>query len=275
MTTTIAAQPNSGATPIYTDQTYTDRNQETAAGLLVALAALPADDPSRPAARREVIEYLLPLARHLARRYRDRGESIDDLVQTATLGLIKAVDRFDPDRGVDFAAFAIPTILGELKRHFRDKAWTVRVPRRLQELRMAISDANATLNQTLGRSPTVAEVAAHLNVTEEDVLDGIEGARAYAARSLSSRETGEDHALSLGDLIGSDDPGYEATEARMALSEAMTTLPDRERRIVILRFYGNLTQVQIAEQVGISQMHVSRLLSRAFAHLRAHLSDTL
>ncbi|MFC0534124.1 RNA polymerase sigma factor SigF [Phytohabitans kaempferiae] len=239
--------------------------------LLVTLAGMAPDDPRRAGFRDRVIEELLPLAHHLARRFRDRGEPLDDLVQTATVGLIKAVDRFDPHRGVDFVGFAVPTIIGEIKRHFRDRTWAVRVPRRLQELRLSISEANATLTQTLGRSPTVAQVAEHLGVTEEDVLEGMEGARAYNAASLSVPAS-EDGAP-LGDLIGTDDPGYADVDARVALTKVLATLPERERRIVMLRFHGNQTQQQIADQVGISQMHVSRLLARTLARLREELGD--
>jgi RNA polymerase sigma-B factor len=162
----------------------TEAPSDSAADLLDALAAMPAGHPSRAVLRDRAIEAWLPLARHLAHRYSGRGEPTDDLVQTATVGLIKAVDKFDPDRGVDFAGYAIPTIIGEIKRHFRDRTWSVRVPRRLQELRLAITEANSTLTHSLGRSPTVADIAAHLGVTEEDVLEGLEGARAYNATSL-------------------------------------------------------------------------------------------
>ncbi|WP_030443589.1 sigma-70 family RNA polymerase sigma factor [Actinoplanes subtropicus] len=208
---------------------------DSAAELLNAMAAMPIGHPSRAQLRDSAIEAWLPLARHLANRYSGRGEPTDDLIQTATVGLIKAVDKFDPDRGVDFAGYAIPTIIGEIKRHFRDRTWSVRVPRRLQELRLAITEANSTLTHSLGRSPTVADIAAHLSITEEDVLEGLEGARAYNATSLA-------------------------------------TLDEREQKILTLRFYGNLTQSQIAEQIGISQMHVSRLLTKALTKLRGHLA---
>src|SRR3954467_12380789 len=169
-------------------QTYAGQHPvaESATDLLTRLAALPAGHPSPPAWRDPTIEAWLPLARHLANRYSGRGEPTDDLIQTATVGLIKAVDKFDPDRGVDFAGYAIPTIIGEIKRHFRDRTWSVRVPRRLQELRLAITEANSTLTHSLGRSPTVADIAVHLGVTEEEVLEGLEGARAYNATSLST-----------------------------------------------------------------------------------------
>ena len=263
--------------PVQVTATQTDtgvlssaRHADTAADLLTAMGTLPVGHPSRPALRARAIEAWLPLAKHLASRYTGRGEPTDDLIQTATLGLIKAVDRYDPSFGVEFAGFAIPTIVGELKRHFRDHTWSIRVPRRLQELRIAINTANNTLTHALGRSPTVADVAAHLGVTEEDVLEGMEGARAYSATSLSTPVT-NDGATQLCDTLGGDDHGYELTELRMALGPAMAALDARAQTILTLRFYGNMTQAEIAERVGISQMHVSRLITRALSQLRAHL----
>ncbi len=176
-------------------------HDSSATDLLTAMATMPAGHPSRASLRDRAIEAWLPLARHLAHRYSGRGEPTDDLIQTATVGLIKAVDKFDPDRGVDFAGYAIPTIIGEIKRHFRDRTWSVRVPRRLQELRLSITEANATLTHTLGRSPTVADIAVHLGVTEEDVLEGLEGARAYNATSLST-PISADGSTELGDTLG-------------------------------------------------------------------------
>ncbi|AGZ41781.1 putative RNA polymerase sigma factor [Actinoplanes friuliensis DSM 7358] len=234
------------------------------------MAALPVDHPSRPAVRERAIEAWLPLARHLANRYSGRGEPNDDLLQTAVVGLIKAVDKFDPDYGTDFAGYAIPTVIGEIKRHFRDRTWAIRVPRRLQELRLAITAANSTLTHTLGRSPTVPDIAAHLDITEEEVLEGLEGARAYNATSLST-PVGSEGSSELGETLGGEDHGYELAEARIALGPAMASLDEREQRILTLRFYGNLTQTEIAEQIGISQMHVSRLISRALVKLRGQL----
>ncbi|MEV4345186.1 RNA polymerase sigma factor SigF [Actinoplanes sp. NPDC049596] len=244
-----------------------DLDRDQAGDLVAAFAAAEAGDPARARLRGRVIEAWLPLAQHLARRYAGRGEPTDDLVQVAMVGLIKAVDRYDADHGVDFAAFAIPTILGELKRHFRDKAWAIRVPRRLQELRMAITAANNELSHTLGRAPTVADIAAHLQVTEEDVLEGLEGARAYSTTSLSS-PVGEDDGQELSDTLGAEDHGFELAELHIALGPALATLDEREQTILSLRFYGNRTQTEIAETIGVSQMHVSRLLARALAKLR-------
>jgi RNA polymerase sigma-B factor len=246
---------------------------DSATDLLATMAALPRNHPSRARLRDDVIEAWLPLAQHLANRFAGRGEPMEDLVQTAAVGLIKAVDKFDPERGVEFAAYAIPTIIGEIKRHFRDRTWDIRVPRRLQELRLSLSEATSTLMQRLGRSPTVADLAAHLEVSEEEVLEGLEGARAYNAVSLSTPTTDGDRATELGDLLGAEDGEFELAELRVALGPALAALDPREQRILTLRFYGNMTQSQIAEQIGVSQMHVSRLLARALAKLRGQLSD--
>ncbi|WP_229068783.1 RNA polymerase sigma factor SigF [Actinoplanes sp. DH11] len=245
--------------------TSTDRASE----LINAMAALPAADPRRAQLRGRAIEAWLPLARHLANRYANRGEPRDDLHQVAVMGLIKATDRFEADRGVDFAGFAIPTIVGELKRHFRDKTWSVRVPRRLQELRLAITGANNTLSHTLGRSPTVADIAEHLGISEDEVVEGLEGARAYNSTSLSTPIS--EGGTELGETLGGEDDGYTQAETRVTLGPALASLDEREQKIITLRFYGNQTQAQIAEQVGISQMHVSRLLTRALAKLRGQL----
>jgi RNA polymerase sigma-B factor len=238
--------------------------------LIAALVALPPDHPSRPGIRDQAITAWLPMAQRLARRYAGRGVPADDLTQTAMVGLVKAVDRFDPGHGVDFVAFALPTILGEIKRYFRDRGWAMRVPRRLQDMRMAITNANAALTQTLGRAPTITDIAAHLNATEEQVLEGLEGARAYRTTSLSM-PVGADGSLQLGDSFGADDHEYELAELRIVLAPALARLTERERRIVTLRFYGNQTQAQIAAQMGVSQMHISRLLTAALTKLRTHM----
>jgi RNA polymerase sigma-B factor len=238
--------------------------------LIAAMAACPVDDPSRPLLRDRAIEAWLPMAWRLARRYAGRGESLDDLVQVATVGLIKAIDRYDVQRGEGFLGYAIPTILGEVRRHFRDRGWAIRVPRRLQEMRMAINEANTTLTHTLRRAPTVAEVADHLQVSEEEVLEGLEGAVAYRATSLST-PIGVDGVSELGDMLGCDEHGYALAELHLALEPALARLSERERRIVAMRFYGNQSQSQIAVQIGVSQMQVSRLLTAALRKLRTHL----
>ncbi|KUL22390.1 RNA polymerase sigma factor SigF [Actinoplanes awajinensis] len=254
-------------------ETDASASTDQAGDLINAMAAVPAGHPSRPAMRDRAIEAWLPLARHLSSRYANRGEPRDDLYQVAVVGLIKAVDRFEPDRGVDFAGFAIPTIVGELKRHFRDKTWSVRVPRRLQELRLAITAANNTLTNDLGRSPTVADIARHLEISEDEVIEGLEGARAYNSTSLSTPVT--EGGSELGETLGGEDSAFEEAELRVALGPAMSALDEREQKIITLRFYGNLTQSQIADQIGISQMHVSRLLTKALAKLRRGLDGAL
>jgi len=253
--------------------TIPDADELKADGLVRELAGLPADAPGRAALRTRAIEAWVPMANRLARRFAGRGEPADDLQQTAMVGLIKAVDRYDAERGIDFAAYAIPTIVGEIKRHFRDRTWSVRVPRRLQELRLAINEANNTLAHSLGHPPTVADVAEHLGVSEEDVLEGLEGARAYQAASLTTPTGGPDGTMELGDTLGEEDHGFELAELRMDLGPALAALDERERRILTLRFYGNQTQTQIAEQVGISQMHVSRLITRALGKLRTTMAE--
>ena len=245
---------------------------DSAIGLLRALARLPQDDPGRPALRERTIEQWLPLSRHLAQRFHGRGEPLDDLVQIATVGLIKAIDRFDPEFGNDFAAYAVPTIVGEIKRHFRDRTWDVRVPRRLQELKLDINEATSTLSQQLGRSPGVGDIAEYLKRSEDEVLEGLDGARAYSAVSLQTLVGNGEDGTELGDLFGAEDHDLALAEFRASLGPALAALGPREQKIVVLRFFGNLTQTQIAERVGISQMHVSRLLARSLSTLRDHLT---
>jgi len=245
---------------------------DSAIELLRALAALPENDRRRASMRERAIEAWLPLGRHLAQRFHGRGEPLDDLVQIATVGLIKAIDRFDPEYGNDFAAYAVPTIVGEIKRHFRDRTWDVRVPRRLQELKLDINEATSTLAQQLGRSPTVADIAGYLQRPEDEVLEGLDSARAYSAVSLQTLVGNGEDGTELGDLFGVEDHELALAEFRASLGPALEALGPREQKIVILRFFGNLTQTQIAERVGISQMHVSRLLARSLTTLRGHLT---
>lgn len=239
--------------------------------LLTRLADLPDDHPDRPGLRERVVVSHLPLAEYLARRFRNRGEASDDLNQVASLGLIKAVDGYDVARGVEFTSYAIPTIVGELKRHFRDKGWAVRVPRRLQEMKLEITKATGVLTQQLGRSPTVADLASHLGVTEEEVCAGLDSANAYSTLSLHTPVSGDDSAPEIIDLMGDVDPALATVEDRQSLRPLLAELPVREQRIIAMRFFGNLTQSQIAEKVGISQMHVSRLLARSITQLREGL----
>ncbi|WP_345673888.1 RNA polymerase sigma factor SigF [Yinghuangia aomiensis] len=249
---------------------HSQHERELAKGMFAQLAKLPPDDPDRRVIRDRLVEMHLPLVEHLARRFRNRGEPLDDLVQVATIGLIKSVDRFDPDRGVEFSTYATPTIVGEIKRHFRDKGWAVRVPRRLQELRLSLTAATAELSQRNGRSPTVAELAGHLGISEEEVLEGLESANAYSTLSLDVPDT-DDESPAVADTLGSEDEALEGVEYRESLKPLLEQLPPREKRILLLRFFGNMTQSQIAQEVGISQMHVSRLLARTLAQLRERL----
>jgi RNA polymerase sigma-B factor len=236
-----------------------------------ALAEMPPDDAERKRVRDTLVEMHLPLVEYLARRFGNKGEPLDDLIQVATIGLIKSVDRFDLDRGVEFSTYATPTIVGEIKRHFRDKAWAIRVPRRLQELKLLLAKATSELSQSLGRSPTVAELARQLHTTEEEVLEGLESANAYSAVSLDTSETGDDDAPAVADSLGGADLALEGVEYRESLKPLLDRLPPREKRILLLRFFQNMSQSQIASDLGISQMHVSRLLSRTLAQLRQGL----
>jgi RNA polymerase sigma-B factor len=220
------------------------------------------------AAREELVERFLPLARDLALRYTYTDEPYDDLLQVASLGLIKAIDRFEPGRGTKFTSYAAPTILGELKRHFRDKGWSLHVPRDLQERTLAVSRATEILSKELGRSPKVREVAGHLGCSVEKVLEAQEAAASYEAASLdapAARDDGE--SASLVEMLGGEDSAYELVEDRDAIASTWHALPEVERKVVELRFMHDLTQRAIGERIGYSQMHVSRLLRRALTRL--------
>ena len=222
--------------------------------------------------RAELIEAHIGLAEYLARRFANRGEPLDDLVQVASMGLVKAVDRFEPERGLEFSTYATHTIVGELKRHFRDKGWAVRVPRRMQELHLRLSGLVNTLNQDLGRAPTVAEIAQAAGVSEEEVLEAMEAGQAYRFASLDAPVPGEDSGT-LATSLGEEDASMVDVEHRVALSPLIAKLPERQQKILHLRFFEGLTQSEIATRLGISQMHVSRLLARSLAQLRAGASD--
>jgi RNA polymerase sigma-B factor len=220
--------------------------------------------------RNRLIEHHRGLAQQLARRFRGRGQSPEDLEQVAVLGLLKAVERFEPERGLAFTTFATPTIVGELKRHFRDATWSVRVPRRLQEQVLAVSNVVGPLGQGLGRPPTVAEVAAATGFSEESVLEAMEANRAYTAGSLDAPSSDRDEGdADLASRLGEEDAGHAEVEHRMLVESLLDELPERERTIVRLRFWEGWTQSQIADSIGISQMHVSRLLARTLDRLRA------
>jgi RNA polymerase sigma-B factor len=243
----------------------THRDEVTDA--LLARAATCVDPVERARLLDEVVLLNLPVARGLAARYRDRGESMDDLVQVASLALVKATRGYEPDKGRGFLPYAVPTITGELRRHFRDRGWDVRPPRRVQELRLALSGAAAELSQELGRSPTVRELAAHLRVGEEDVIETLAAAQGYSATSLEAPADG-DEGLSLSETLGHEDSEFERVIDTMAVRPLLAALPARDRRILYLRFFRGWTQSQIAEDIGVTQMQVSRLLSRILATLR-------
>ena len=249
------------------------RERGHARDLFERLSGLPEGDEDRLRIRGELVEIHLPLVEYLARRFRNRGEWLDDLTQVATIGLIKSIDRFDLARGVEFSTYATPTIVGEIKRHFRDKGWAVRVPRRLQELKLALTKAIGELAQKEGRAPTIAELAAHLQMSEEEVLEGLESANAYSTVSLDAPDSGDEDAPAVAESLGMLDDALEGVEYRESLKPLLERLQPREKRILLLRFFGNMTQSQIATELGISQMHVSRLLARTLAQLREGLTS--
>lgn len=228
----------------------------------------------RQQARDDLIGLHLPLVEHCARRFRNRGEPHEDLVQVGTIGLLKAVDRFDAERGVEFSTYATPTVIGEIKRHFRDKGWAIRVPRRLQELRLQIGTVSGELTQSLGRSPTPRELADRIGCTVEEIVEGLESGNAYATLSLDAGEGTEDGgSTTMLDAIGAEDEHLQHVEIRESIKPLLDALDAREKNILMLRFFRNMTQSQIAEEVGISQMHVSRLLNRTLLHLRTALDQ--
>lgn len=229
-------------------------------------------------AREQLAERYLPLARRLARRYQRSEEPLDDLVQVASLGLLKAIDRFDTDRDVAFSSFAVPTILGEIKRHFRDRTWSVRVPRDLQELALRVDRTAAELSLDKHRAPTVAELAEVVGATEEQVLEALRAAGAYHAGSLDAPRPGladaDASGESLGDALGEQEDGFERAEERATLAPLLARITTRERLVLTLRFGEDLTQAEIGERIGVSQMQVSRLIRQALTRLRAGLAES-
>ena len=247
--------------------------KQASATLFATLIDPESSQAQRSTARDGLVRLHLPLVEHCARRFRNRGEPFEDLVQVGTIGLIKSVDRFDTERGVEFSTYATPTIIGEIKRYFRDKGWAIRVPRRLQELRMQISSATAELTQSLGRAPTPSELATAIGCSVDDVIEGIESSNAYSTLSLDAGDSTEDGSMSMLDTMGVADVGLEHVELRESLKPLLESLPAREKNILMLRFFKNMTQSQIAAEVGVSQMHISRLLNKTLEHLRASLVD--
>nr|WP_107909705.1 SigB/SigF/SigG family RNA polymerase sigma factor [Streptomyces chartreusis] len=234
------------------------------------LVGLP-EGPERKVLKDELVRAWLPMAERIAVRFKGRGENLEDLYQVAALGLVKAVDHYDPDRGHAFEAYAVPTITGEIKRHFRDHMWTLHVPRRVQDLRNRVRSSTKELSQqTPGRAPTVPEIAEHAQLSEDEVRTGMEALDCFTALSLEAEMPGTD-GYALGDAIGGPDPAFEVVIDRVSVRPCLQRLPERERTILYLRFFRGMTQSNIACQLGISQMHVSRLLSGCFAHLREEL----
>jgi len=264
----------SGRNPDRAPDRRVDRAREQNALLFAQFRDASTSEAARLAARDGLVALHLPLVEHCARRFRNRGEPFEDLVQVGTIGLIKSIDRFDLDRGVEFSTYATPTIIGEIKRYFRDKGWAIRVPRRLQELRMRIVATTADLTQTLGRSPTPRELADAIGVTIEEIVEGIESSNAYSTLSLdASDDGGEDGGVSMLEMMGLDDEELEQIEIRESIKPLLEALPTREKRILLLRFFKNKTQSEIAAEIGVSQMHVSRLLARTLAQLRSSLQE--
>ena len=226
-----------------------------------------------PALRDRLVEMHLGLAEYLARRFDRRGEPVEDLIQVASLALINAVDRFDPDRGLEFTTFAVPTIVGELKRHFRDRGWALRVPRRLQELHLRLVGSVAELTHELGRSPSIPELAERTQATPDEVIEAMEAGRAYRSASLDAPPGDDGAGPAAAWPVGETDERFAGVEERSELAGLLAGLPERERAILVLRFYDGLTQSEIADRVGISQMHVSRLLARTLEQLRQRAAE--
>ncbi|MFF1692531.1 RNA polymerase sigma factor SigF [Streptomyces sp. NPDC058257] len=225
--------------------------------------------PERDALRQELVKAWLPMAERLAGRFRNRGEALDDLRQVAALGLVKAVDRYDPERGSAFESYAVPTVTGEIKRHFRDHMWSLHVPRRVQDLRNRVRFARQELTQTVpGRAPTLAEIAEKAQLSPEDAAAGLEALESFTALSLDAELPGSEDGYALRDALGAPDPALDVVIDREAVKPRIAALPERERDILYMRFFGDMTQSRIAEQLGISQMHVSRLISRCCDRLR-------
>jgi RNA polymerase sigma-B factor len=242
--------------------------RETEDALFARLRDPNTDEASRRAIRSELVEMHTPLVRHIARRYADRGEPFDDVVQAGNIGLINAVDRFEPDRGLAFSTYAVPTIIGAIRRYFRDSTWSVKVPRRLQEMRGRIDSSSDRLTQEFGRAPAIAEIAAHAGVDAQDVLDSLELGRVRESTSIDATATGE---APLADRLGVDDASLAGVEDEETVRRLLNTLPARERAIVVMRFFDGMSQSQIAEHVGLSQMHVSRLLAQSLTRLRSEV----
>ena len=250
--------------------THQEAREISASELIATLHAMPATDPERAKLRDRLVEMHLPLVLYLAKRFSGRSEPMTDLVQVGSIGLIKAIDRFDPGRGLEFSTYATPTILGEIKRHFCDTGWLIHVPRRAQEMQSALNAARGELSQELGRAPTISELAGRVDADEDAVVEALDAARAYSGVPLDvlapPGESVPEHPS-----LGTTDAGFEQVEQRALLREIISTLPENEREVLLLRFVANKTQTEIAALVGVSQMQVSRLVARGLKRLRATL----
>ncbi|MBF6203097.1 MULTISPECIES: RNA polymerase sigma factor SigF [Nocardia] len=236
---------------------------------LEKLSAMDDSDPGRPQLREAIVRRCLPLAEHIARRFVGRGENYEDLYQIASVGLVLAVDRFDPARGPSFLSFAVPTIMGEVRRHFRDHSWAVRVPRRIKEIQLSIGPAVEKLSQRLQRMPTALEIAVELNIDLLEVTQALLAGNAYSTNSIDAViEDDDTGSAPIAETFGAEDPSYELTEEALAVAPLLAELPEREQRVLRMRFFEGRTQAQIAAVLGVSQMHISRVLSRTLADLR-------
>lgn len=252
------------------------KRRATALRLLGEMATLTADNPRREDLRSQVIEAHMPYARYLAARYGMPGEEVEDLFQVAYLALVKAVDNFDPERGVAFLTYATPMIIGEIKRYFRDSTWAVHVPRRMQELSAQLRSATEMLGQSLGRSPTVGELAEHLGAEPAEIIDAMDARAAHSTVSLDLPvDAGSARPTPLQDLIGAEDDSFDGVVNRETLKLLLTELAERDKQILLMRFFRGMTQSEIAEQLGVSQMQVSRLLARILSRLRAGMTADL
>ena len=272
MPETAVGSPESASAEIVAETVKAgDRTEQRAETMRVLrrMVALPADDPERARLRDEVVEDHMPYARHIAQRYGGRGASGEDFEQVAYLGLVKAVDNFDPEHGTGFLGYATPMIIGEIKRYFRDATWGVHVPRRMQELSGALRKATDTLTHDLGREPTIAELARHLGAEPEEIVEAIDAAGAYTTASLDHPVNSEEQGASLLDFMGEDDAGFDAVIDHQVLTELLTRLGERDKRILLMRYFRGMTQAEIGEELGVSQMQISRLLSRILKELRA------
>ena len=260
------SRPGASAQPSAPARRRHDDAPDTAA--LFARMNTLEDGPDREAVRDELVTAWLPMAHRIAGRFRDRGESLEDLRQVAALGLVKAIDRFEPERGA-FESYAVPTITGEVKRHFRDRMWALRVPRRVQELRNKVRVARRELTQNPGSpEPSAADIAVHPGLTEDEVATGMEALESFSTLSLDAELSAGDDGYSLADTLGSSDTSYDVVVDRESAKEGLRRLPERERAILYMRFFEDMTQSRIADHLGISQMHVSRLISRSCARVR-------